>query len=323
MNSKISAGSLKKMSLREIFIEYGSVIAFALLLLFNIAVTPNFLSLSTILLIVKQSTTLLFVAVGMTIVISAGGTDISAGSMMAFSGIICALGLRGGGNFFVYALLALAACAVVGAFNGVLIAKTGVQPIILTLVMQIVMRGVTVLIANSKVYSLSKYPIISFIGLKRFWNVVPVQTFFFIFVAAFGLFLVRKTVFGKYVEAIGGNARAARLAGVKTTLITILVYVASTLFAGCAGILEMARNGALDPNELGMLFELDAIAAVVIGGTSMKGGRARIFGSIMGCVIMTMIGTTVNMNGVPFAVANLIKAAIIIVSLAIQREKNS
>ncbi|MEA4911860.1 MAG: ABC transporter permease [Oscillospiraceae bacterium] len=323
MPVKTEAGAQNQMTFREVMVEYGSVIVFGALLLFNIIVTPNFLSLSTILLIVKQSTSLLFVAVGMTIVISAGGTDISAGSMMALSGIIVALGLRSGGNFYVYVLISLAVCACIGAFNGVLIAKTGVQPIILTLVMQIAIRGLAVLIANSKVYSLSKYPIIAFLGLKRFADVVPVQAIFFVLVAALGLFLVRKTVFGKYVEGIGGNARAARLAGVRTTMVIISVYVASTLFAGCAGILEMARNGALDPNELGKLFELDAIAAVAIGGTSMKGGKARMLGSIMGCVIMTMIGTTVNMNGVPFAVSNLIKAAIIIGSLMIQREKNT
>jgi ribose/xylose/arabinose/galactoside ABC-type transport system permease subunit len=323
MEAKIKLLSDNKMTAREILVEYGSVIAFFILLLFNILVTPNFLSVNTLLLIIKQATSLLFVSVGMTLVISAGGIDNSAGSMMAFCGIIVATGLKSGGNFFVLLGIALLACALIGAFNGFLIAKVGVQPIILTLVMQIAVRGLTVLIADSKVYSLSRYPVISFLGLKRFWNVVPVQTIFFVAVALLGIFLVKETVFGKYVESIGGNARAARLAGVKTVMVVMAVYVASALFAGCAGILEMARNGAMDPNELGKLFELNAIASVAIGGTSMRGGKARMLGTVMGCIIMTMIGTTVNMNGIPFAASNLIKAAIIIASLMIQREKNN
>lgn len=310
-----------RISIREIFIEYGAAIALGTLILINIIFTKNFLSVSTLLLIVKQSTSILFITIGMTIVISAGGIDISVGSIMAFCGLIVAIGLRSGGSFILWCVIGLVSCCLIGLFNGILIAKSGVQPIIHTLVMQIVLRGVTVMLAKSSVFVLTSYPEIKLLGLYRFPGKIPIQTIFFIFIVIVGIFVVNKTILGKYVEAVGGNEKAARLAGIRTVAVIVAVYVISALLAGCAGILEMARNGALDPNELGKLYELDAIAGVAIGGTSMKGGKARVIGSIMGCVIMTMIGTTVNMNGIPFAVSNIITAFIIIFSLAIQRDK--
>lgn len=316
--------SRKRMTTREIVIQYGAAIALALLILINIIFTQNFLNINTLWLVIRQATPILFMTIGMTLVISAGGIDISTGSMMAFCGVIVALGISHGGNFIILSVAALAACAAIGAFNGLLISRVRVQPIILTLVMQIVMRGVTVLIASSSVFVLTdkvKFPEIAFLGLYRFPGRVPIQIVFFIIAAVFGIFIVRMTNLGKRIEAIGGNEKAARLAGVKTIGVITTVYVLSAVLAGICGILEMSRNGALDPNELGKLYELDAIAGTAIGGTSMKGGKANIIGSIMGCTIMILVGTTVNMNGVPYAVANVIKAVIIITSLAIQREK--
>lgn len=298
------------------------MIALAVLIVFNGIVTKNFLSLNTLWLVIKQSTPILFMTVGMTFVISSGGIDISTGSMMAFCGIIVSLGITNGGNFWVWCLIGLAACAAIGVFNGFLISSVGVQPVILTLVMQIVMRGVTVLMAKSSVFVLGGYPEIKTLGIYRFPGRVPIQIVFFIFIVIVSVFVLRKTLLGKYVEAVGSNPKAARLTGVRTVAVIITVYVISAVLAGSCGILEMCRNAALDPNELGKLYELDAIAGVAVGGTSMKGGKANIVGSIAGCLIMVLIGTTVNMNGIPFATSNIIKAAIIIFALAIQRERS-
>lgn len=318
-----TASKENKMTYSQFFINYGAVIAFLALVLFNIIFTKNFFQVDTLFLIIKQSTSLLLVTIGMTIVISAGGTDISAGSMMGFSGIIATLLLTNGVPFGLAALGGILACMLVGLFNGYVIGKVGVQPIILTLVMQIALRGMTVMLANSTIVPLSGYESVRFVGLKRFWDLVPIQVFYFIIVAVAAWFIIRKTVLGKYVEALGSSAKAARLTGIRTLLITIMIYVLSGFFAGIAGVLEMSRSGALDPNLLGKLFELDAVAAVAIGGTSMKGGKAKVMGSILGCLIIIMVGTTVNMNGIAYSYSNLIKAGIIIVSLAIQREKTN
>ena len=214
-----------------------------------------------------------------------------------------------------------------GAFSGFLIGKCKVQPVILTLVMQIVMRGVTVMLAQSNVFPLDRktlYPEVNLLGVYRFPGDarVPIQLVFFFAVIVIGLILDQRTLLHTRIEAIGGNERAARLSGINTVRVITIVYVLSAVFAACCGILTMCRNAALDPNELGTNYEMDAIAAVAVGGTSMKGGKANVIGAIMGCVIMILIGTTVNMNGLPYAVANIIKAIVIIVALAIQREKN-
>lgn len=312
----------EQLNFREVLISYGAVIALVFLVGFNLMFTKNFASVNTLWLVIKQATPILFMTVGMTFVISSGGIDISTGSMMAFCGIIISLGITNGGNFVLWCALALAACALVGVFNGFLIAYVGVQPVILTLVMQIVMRGITVLMAKSSVFVLGDHPEIKFLGLYRFPGRVPIQILFFAAIILVSVFVLRKTLLGKYVEAVGSNPKAARLTGVRTVTIIILVYVISAVLAGGCGILEMCRNAALDPNELGKLYELDAIAGVAVGGTSMKGGKANIIGSIAGCLIMVLIGTTVNMNGIPFAASNIIKAAIIIFALAIQRERS-
>lgn len=310
----------EKIGLREIFIEYGALIALFALIVFNCIFTKNFRSLNTVFLVIKQATPILFMTIGMTFVISSGGIDISTGSVMAFCGMIVSVGISNGGNFLLWTLIALLACALIGAFNGLLISKVGVQPIILTLVMQIVIRGVTVLMAKSSVFTLGSYPVVKFLGLFRFPGKIPIQTVFFISIIIISVFISRKTVLGKYIEAMGSNLKASRLVGVDTVILTMAVYIISSVLAGTCGILEMCRNAALDPNELGKLYELDAIAGVAIGGTAMKGGKANIIGSIAGCIIMVLIGTTVNMNGIPFATANIIKALIIIVALAIQYE---
>ncbi len=305
----------------KFLVEYGAMLALGLLILWNILFTKNFLQISTLFLVIKQATALLFITIGMTIVISSGGTDISAGSMMAFCGVIIMLALRRGIPLPAAILAGLLSCCAIGALNGLLIAKAGIQPIIHTLVMQIVLRGFTVMLANSKVVSMAKYEGIRFLGITRIAQAIPIQLLYFIFVAAFGYILVKKTVFGKMVEAVGGNLKAARLCGIRTQRILILVYMLSGFMAGLGGLVEMSKSGALDPNLLGYQFELDAIASVAIGGTAMKGGKAHIFGSILGCVIMILITTTVNMNNIPFAYSNLIKSIIIIVSLAVQKEQ--
>ena len=322
MQSTVSVPKKEQtINFREILISYGAIIALIGLILLNSIITKNFLSLNTLWLVIKQATPILFMTVGMTFVISSGGIDISTGSMMAFCGIIVSLGITNGGNFVVWCIIALFVCALVGVFNGFLISSVGVQPVILTLVMQIVMRGITVLLAKSSVFVLGDYPEIKLLGLYRFPGRVPIQIIFFILIIVISIFVLRKTILGKYVEAVGSNPRAARLAGVHTVAVIIAVYVISAVLAGGCGILEMCRNAALDPNELGKLYEMDAIAGVAVGGTSMKGGKANIVGSIAGCLIMVLIGTTVNMNGIPFAASNIIKAANIIFALAIQRER--
>lgn len=311
-----------RMSPRDFTIKYGAVIAMFALIIFNLLFTKNFTSVNALFLILRQTASILFMTVGMTLVIASGGIDISSGSMMAFAGIIVAKNMvASDGNFWLWFLVAMAACALVGLFNGFLIAKTRMQPIILTLVMQITIRGLVLLYSESSTLFLDSYPIIQVLGLHKIGGIIPIQLVYFIILVAISVFFVKKTTTGKAIEAVGSNERASLLSGIRTHKVIIIVYMISAVLAGICGVLEMSRSMVMDPNELGNLKELDAIAAVAIGGTSMKGGKINIIGSVAGCVIMILINATVNMNGIPAAASNLIKAAIIILALAIQRER--
>lgn len=309
----------------EFVVQYGAVIALLLMIVFNMIFTQNFMSINTLFLLIRQTTNMMFMTVGMTLVISAGGIDISSGSMMALAGILVAKWLvrTDGKAFFFWALLALVVCGLIGAFNGYLIAKIKVQPIILTLVMQIMIRGIVLLYSESLTIFLDKYPIVDFLGLYQIGGAVPIQIVYLLILLVTSIFFVKKTMLGKNIEAVGENPAAARLAGIKTNKIIITVYVLSCVLAGLCGILEMCRAGVMDPNDLGNLKEFDAIAAVAIGGTAMRGGKMNMIGSLAGCIIMILINATVNMNGVPAAISNLVKAAIIILALAIQRERKA
>ena len=322
MNNNVKTVQRQPLTAREIFMRYGAGIALALLLLINICITRNFLSLNTLWLIVRQATPPLFMAIGMTLVISSGGIDISTGSMMAFAGFIVAKGITSGGNFWLFTILALIACGLVGAFSGFLIGKCKVQPVILTLVMQIVMRGVTVMLAQSNVFPLDRktlYPEVNLLGVYRFPGDarVPIQLVFFIAVIIIGIILVQKTVLGKRIEAIGGNERAARLSGINTVRVITIVYVLSAVFAACCGILTMCRNAALDPNELGTNYEMDAIAAVAVGGTSMKGGEGSMVGTLIGIFIIGVIANGLNLLGVAQGPQRMVKGLIIVVAVII------
>jgi ribose transport system permease protein len=148
--------------------------------------------------------------------------------------------------------------------------------------------------------------------------------FFFIFlVVLFVYFVMEKMLFGRYVQSVGDNPSSARLAGINTVRTIIFVYMFSALFAGAAGIIETSRLNAADGNAVGRLAELDAIAAVAVGGTSMLGGRAHVFGTIVGALIMQLITISVNMNNIPFEMAQIIKAVVIIVAVFLQREKSN
>lgn len=314
-----------RITAREFIIKYGALIAMFLLILYNVIFTKNFLSVNTLFLTIRQTAGMLFMTVGMTLVIASGGIDISSGSMMAFAGIIMARGLMATSDafFWLWFLVALAGCALVGMFNGYLISKFNVQPIIHTLVMQMMIRGVVLLVASSSrstTLFLDPYPTANFLGLYRVGGIIPIQLFYFIILGIGAIFFVKKTTMGKNIEAVGSGMQASRLAGIRINKVIIIVYMLSAVLAGICGILEMSRQMVMDPNELGNLRELDAIAAVAVGGTSMRGGKINMLGSMAGCVIMVLITTTVNMNGIPAAASNLIKAAIIILALSIQRE---
>jgi ribose transport system permease protein len=298
----------------------GAAVVLTALTAANMAITPNFTHINTLWNILLQSFPVMMIAIGMTFVIATGGIDISVGSTMALSSIVLAkLLIVEQLPFGVSLAAALAAAAVFGLFNGVLVGVYKFQPIVATLILMISGRGIAQLFNNGVVISFygDEY---SAIGVYRIGGLVPVQVVIILATLGASLFLLKKTIFGRYVQAVGENVKVARLTGVGTVSVIICVYVFNALLAGFAASFETLRMCSADPNNIGKAIELDCIAAVAVGGTAMSGGRARIMGTIVGTLVMQLITTMVNMNNIPFAFSLVIKSAIIIIALYLGRD---
>jgi galactofuranose transport system permease protein len=297
---------------------YGALAALVLLLVINSVFTPNFFDVNNFRNILLQVAPTVLVAVGMTLVIATGGIDLSVGSLMAIASAVAATQLdRGAG---VAVLLALVVATGFGAFNGALISGFRIQPIIVTLALLISGRGVAQVISRGGQLIPFENPSFEYLG-KGVLAGVPVQVIVMVLAVAVAFFLMRATAFGRYVVAVGGNEAAARLAGIKIHRTKIMVYALSGLLAGLAGLIATARLGASDAQKVGINIELDAIAATVVGGTPLTGGRATVLGTLVGALIMQVITTGFVMNGISYAWSLVIKAAIIIIAVYIQRPK--
>ncbi|MFL6285201.1 MAG: ABC transporter permease [Pyrinomonadaceae bacterium] len=297
---------------------YGALAALVLLVIINSVFTPNFFDVNNFRNILLQVAPTVLVAVGMTIVISTGGIDLSVGSVMAIASAIAATSLDYGAGVAV--LLALAAAAAAGAFNGALISGFRIQPIIVTLALLISGRGFAQVLSRGGQLVPFSNDSFEYLG-KGVVAGVPVQVIVMALVVGIAIFVMRATPFGRYVVAVGGNEAASRLAGIKIHRTKIIVYALSGLLAGLAGLIETARLGASDAQKVGLNIELDAIAATVVGGTPLTGGRATVVGTLIGALIMQIITTGFVMNGISYAWSLVIKAAIIIVAVYIQRPK--
>ena len=219
------------------------------------------------------------------------------------------------------ALLAgLAAALLVGLVNGALVARGGVQPIVVTLATLIAGRGLAQVVSNDGELVTIPGGAFDFLG-RGHVGPVPAQAIVALAAAGAAAFALRATPFGRYVLAAGGNPAAARLAGVPVARTLVSVYAASAALAGLAGLVEASRLGASDAAKIGLNVELDAIAATVVGGTALTGGRATIAGTVVGALIMQVIATSFNMLLVPYAWSLALKAAIILVAVYLQRPR--
>jgi len=298
--------------------RYGMLAALVVLFLCNVFATPHFLTRESLLFILlRQSAPVAIVAVGMAIVIGTGGIDLSVGSVMAIAGQVGALLVLDGwgiGLAILFALLAALAC---GAFNGTLVARFGVQPIIATLILFIAGRGIAQLITGGQLQPLSNHGF-QWIGIAQPLG-VPAQVFVALLVAIAAAAVMRLTIFGRYVTAVGGNAAAARIAGIPSGRVKLAVYVICAGLAGLVGLIAVGANYASDANNTGLGMELNAIAAVAVAGTPLTGGRVRVWGAVGGAVLLTLLTNTFIAHGLTKQVADIVEGFVIVLALAIQR----
>ena len=309
--------------------RYGTLVALLALLIFNFLFTPHFATWQTLNVNLTQVATIVIVGVGMTLVIATGGIDLSVGSLMAISGALAPLIFLG--NIFkigeIHAAVAVAIVVSVfvaglfGWFNGWLITRFRIQPIIATLVLFIAGRGIAQVMTNGNLQPF-KVPEFQVVGLGRILG-VPVQVIVMLVLVAAAAWTLRRTVFGRQIIAIGGNEKAARLSGVPVAQVKRWVYFISGLVSGMAGLVVIAINSSSDANLVGLGMELDAIAAVAVGGTLLSGGRATVTGTLIGALIIQLVRYTLLANGVPPAVGPIVKAALIIVAVWLQRQNRA
>lgn len=271
--------------------------------------------------ILRNGSRYMILAIGMTMVLATGGTDISVGSVMAISGALACsivdqrilMGLNG--NVFAAIILALGVGALCGAWNGFLVAKLKVQPIVATLILMTAGRGIAQLIADGKIVTITSnaYYYISggyILGL-------PVPMYIAAFMLLLALLMTKKTAFGLAVESIGVNSESARLAGIKVEKNLWLIYVFCGVCAALAGLIESAGIKGADCNNCGLMIEMDGILAVAIGGTSLSGGRFSLVSSIIGALVVQTITTMILAFGVAPEIIRVFKALIgIVVCLA-------
>lgn len=305
---------------KEFFNKYGTVVFFVVLIVFNAFKTPNFVSPGTLKNTLVQVFPVMLVALGMTMVISSGGIDISVGAVMVIAGAVTARLYTSGVGLAPALLLSAVAACLCGLFSGVLIARFRIQPIIVTLGVMIAGRGGAHIIAGKLSTSLLYTP---FGNFGSYWvgGVVPIQVVLVLLVIGAMYLVVRKTNFAKRVEAIGDNPRAARLVGINTALVTVGVYVLCAFLCAVAGNMEAARVTCVNVGNLGKLIELDAIAAVAIGGTPFSGGRARVLGTALGAIVVQLVTVMVTMNKMPFNYSLVFKAVIVVIALWAQRKR--
>jgi len=296
--------------------RYAALAALLVLLAFNFAVTPHFASLQTLNVNLTQVATIVIVSVGMTLVIATGGIDLSVGSLMAISGALAPIIFLSSfgrshpeiGNALAF-VVSVGVAGLFGAFNGWFITRFQVQPIVGTLVMFIAGRGIGQVMTNGNLQPFHN-PTFQFIGLGRILG-VPFQVIVMLALVAAAAWTLRRTLFGRQILSVGGNERAARLSGVPVAAVKRWVYAISGLCAGIAGLVVISINSSSDANQVGLGMELDAIAAVAVGGTPFTGGQATVVGSLIGALLIQVLRYTLLANGVPDAAALVVKGAII------------
>lgn len=271
-----------------------------------------FLTSQNIINILRQISINGILAVGMTFVILTGGIDLSVGSVVAITGVIVGSLLQSGTNWFLASLAALVISAICGVFNGWLISYVGFQPFIATLSTMTIGRGFAQVYSNGKPYTISD-PSFKVIGQGYFLG-IPVPIILLVIFCIIGLVILTMTTFGRYVFAIGGNMNAAKLSGVRTQRVQLMVYVMSSICAWMVGLILAARISSGQPTA-GESYEMDAIAATAIGGTSMSGGIGSLSGTIIGFVILGLLQNSMNLMNINSFWQQIVKGLLIIIAV--------
>ena len=304
-------------NIKETASKYKSLIGLVLLCAIITFVTPSFLSLSNITNVFTQVSVNAIIAVGMTFVILTGGIDLSVGSTLAISGALSASIIKSTGSVTLAIIVAALVGIAIGLVNGLLISKGKLQAFIATLATMTIFRGATLVFTNGT--PISKLP-------EKFVNIgngkigfMPIPVIITVIVSIIAIYVLSQTRFGRYLYALGGNEDSARLSGINTDKIKTLVYVVSGFASSIAGVIITSRIASASPNA-GTSFELDAIAAVVIGGTSLAGGEGKVTGTLIGALIIGVLNNGLNLMNVSPFYQSIVKGLVILIAVLLDKK---
>lgn len=303
-------------------LEQKSLIALLLLIVVVSTLSPNFFTLNNIFNILQQTSVNAIMAVGMTLVILTSGIDLSVGSLLALTGAVAASMVGADVNALVAVVGALALGAAIGGVTGVIIAKGKVQAFIATLVMMLLLRGVTRVYTDGSPINTGfsdNADLFSWFGIGRPFGIpTPIWLMMIVFLSAW--YVLHHTRLGRYIYALGGNEAATRLSGISVDKIKVIVYALCGLLAALASVIEVARLSSAQPMA-GNGYELDAIAAVVLGGTSLAGGKGRIMGTLIGALILGFLNNALNLLGISSNYQMIVKAVVILLAVLVDNKK--
>ncbi|MFD0769389.1 ABC transporter permease [Bacillus sp. CGMCC 1.60114] len=305
-----------KLNIKELWNQYSTIVILVLMCVVLSVLTSNFLEVNNLLNVLKQISIIAILAAGMTFVILTGGIDLSVGSTVALSGVISVMLSQQGVNAIIAMAAGVAIGVAAGFVNGYLTAKVKLPAFIVTLGSFTYIRGLAYVVSAG-------YPIVLTDPLFKFFGsgtvlAIPTPIFIMAFIYVITFFILKYTMFGRHVYAIGGNEEAASLTGIKVGANLIKVYMISGLLSGLAGVVLAGRLYSGQPTA-GVGFELDAIAAVILGGTSFTGGVGKIQGTIIGALIMGVLSNGLTLLDVSYYWQLVIKGAVIILAVLLDR----
>ncbi|MEK5186951.1 ribose ABC transporter permease [Solibacillus sp. FSL R5-0691] len=311
-----------KTSSKEMLGKLGPLLGLFLIVIVITILNPSFMTTDNVLNILRQVSISALIAFGMTFVILTGGIDLSVGSTLALTGAVAATMLASGIDPVLTMLAALLLGAVLGAINGVIIAKGKVAPFIATLATMTIYRGLTLVYTDGRpVSDLGNEITFQMLGKGYFFGIpVPVCTMILAFIALY--VIMHKTTFGRRVYAVGGNEAASKLSGINVDRIKIAVYSLTGMLAALSALILTSRLNSAQPTA-GTSYELDAIAAVVLGGTSLTGGKGWIFGTLVGALIIGVLNNGLNLIGVSSFFQQVVKGIVILIAVLIDRKKTA
>lgn len=298
--------------------KLGPLLALVAVCVWLAFMSPNFLTVSNSFDVMRQVSINALIAFGMTLSILLGGIDLSVGSILAVSSVLAAMTMRGGHNAGLAVGIAILAGAGMGSLNGVIIAKGRVAPFIATLGMLTLLRGVALVLSKGSPISGFSSHFFAMLGGGYVARLIPVPVVLMLAIFALFWFVLTRTVFGRHVYATGGNAEAAKLSGVNTNRVQILAYTVSGAMAALAGVILTSRLDSAQPTA-GAGYELDAITAVVLGGTSLAGGRGWIFGTLVGALLIGVLNNGLNLMGVSSFYQQVVKGSVILLAVLLDR----